>query len=384
MTLLEHTFHKHLNLIFEIKDTKSNIELFSKKYGINDASKIQNTFRRFNQVLPKLKNKDIFAYESLNDLETTINPETNSEKKKDIKSKGSEKVYENDKCVVYHIKNAEASCLLGKGTKWCISGDDADTHFNGYSKKVNIYFVFDKSTKEKYAIVVYTEGSVEVFNSADEKIDYSELKDFDIPNSIYKPKEFNIKEHINGRITENPDGSIDVNGSVNLIQAGLTKIPVKFRKVSGYFYCSTNNLTSLENCPEEVGGSFKCNHNKLKNLNGSPKKVGDFMCVNNELTSLEGAPREVEYDFNCANNKLITLKGAPEKVGTHFNCDNNYLTTLEGSPKEVGHNFYCGRNKLTNLEGAPDKIGGYLYCEKNPIIDYTYKGPLSKKIIKYA
>jgi hypothetical protein len=54
----------------------------------------------------------------------------------------------------------------------------------------------------------------------------------------------------------NPDGSIDVDGDVNLFNRNLTKLPLKFNKVSGYFSCNNNKLTSLDGCPKEVGGEF--------------------------------------------------------------------------------------------------------------------------------
>ena len=83
--------------------------------------------------------------------------------------------------------------------------------------------------------------------------------------------------------TINSDGSIDVDGDVNLTNKKLTKLPVKFNKVSGNFYCSSNKLT-LEGGPKEVGG--------------------DFYCSNTQLTTLEGSPKEVGGDFNCFNNQL--------------------------------------------------------------------------------
>ena len=71
--------------------------------------------------------------------------------------------------------------------------------------------------------------------------------------------------------------------------------------------------------------------------------------------------------FNCENNKLTSLEGAPEKVGISFNCSFNLLTSLKGSPKVVGNNFYCYCNKLTSLEGAPEKVGGDFYCYANEV-----------------
>jgi hypothetical protein len=114
-------------------------------------------------------------------------------------------------------------------------------------------------------------------------------------------KEYGI---INYKI--NPDGSIDVDGNVDLTSNSLEKIPLKFNKISGWFYCYENNLTSLEGCPKEVGSSFGCSDNKLINLIGSPTYVGnDFYCSINELTSLEGCPNYIGGEFMCYNNPFL-------------------------------------------------------------------------------
>jgi len=42
------------------------------------------------------------------------------------------------------------------------------------------------------------------------------------------------------------NGLVDVDGSVNLHKQKLTKLPLKFGKVTGGFFCSNNKLTSLE------------------------------------------------------------------------------------------------------------------------------------------
>ena len=128
------------------------------------------------------------------------------------------------------------------------------------------------------------------------------------------------------------------NGNVDLSELGLTKIPINFTEVGGYFYCAYNELTSLEGCPKEVGG--------------------DFYCYENKLTTLKGAPRKVGRDFHCWNNQLSSLEGSPEKVGNNFDCSWNKLTTLKGAPKEVGRNFYCHDNPLESIKGKPEYIGG--------------------------
>ena len=74
-------------------------------------------------------------------------------------------------------------------------------------------------------------------------------------------KKYGIKNY-----TINGDGSIDVDGNVNLSSKRLTKLPLKFRNVSGGFYYHTNQLTSLEGSPQSVGGNFDCYNNQLKDV----------------------------------------------------------------------------------------------------------------------
>jgi hypothetical protein len=158
-------------------------------------------------------------------------------------------------------------------------------------------------------------------------------------------KKYNIKNY-----TINPDGSVDVDGSVILSSYRFVKLPLKFGRVSGYFDCSDNQLTTLKGSPESVGGSFYCGYNQLTTLEGAPKMVGrDFYCDNNKLTTLKGSPERVGGSFLCRYNQLTTLEGSPREVGRDFNCMNNQLTTLEGGPREVGRSFYCYRNPVYNI-----------------------------------
>ena len=100
-------------------------------------------------------------------------------------------------------------------------------------------------------------------------------------NSIHDIcKEYDIENY-----TINDDGSIDVDGDVDLWGLDLTELPLTFNKVSGYFNCYNNRLTSLKGCPRWVGGSFGC--------------------VDNQLTSLEFSPDYVGGNFYCSNNKLV-------------------------------------------------------------------------------
>ena len=163
-------------------------------------------------------------------------------------------------------------------------------------------------------------------------------------HSYYKTdlKKYEIK---NFKININSSGqhTVDVDGDVFLDNKKLTKIPLKFGKITGSFYCNKNKLTSLEGCPSEVGG-----------------------------------------DFDCSSNELSSLKGCPSEVGQMFNCCKNKLTSLEGCPSEVGGDFYCRDNNLTDL-GISSIIGGTLFCDGNEIDpeNYTFYGELGDEDISF-
>ena len=117
--------------------------------------------------------------------------------------------------------------------------------------------------------------------------------------------------------TINDDGSIDVNGDVDLWSRRLTELPLTFNKVSGYFNCRGNKLTRLKGSPIWVGSWFDCYNNRLTSLDHSPDYVGSW--------------------FDCSYNKLI----------------DNYCDT------EIGGSFYTtlkqdgllfDNNKATNYK----------------------------------
>jgi hypothetical protein len=149
------------------------------------------------------------------------------------------------------------------------------------------------------------------------------------------------KKYVIENYTINIDGSIDVDDSVGFSSKGLDEIPLKFNRVSGYFTCSINYLTSLLGCPQWVGG-----------------------------------------DFYCYGNKLESLEFCPEFVGSDFNCIYNKLTSLDFCPKYIGGDIICEYNKIWSFKGIPDNFRGDLYCSGNPI-DEIWKLFKSSKDIEF-
>lgn len=169
------------------------------------------------------------------------------------------------------------------------------------------------------------------------------IKLFEEFNSYSEVKEWLNINNISDYII-NDDLSVDVNGDVDLSNRRLYKIPIKFGRINGNFYCSYNKLKSLDGCPTIV----EC----------------DFDCSNNELTSLDGCPIHIGGMFNCRYNKLISLVNGPKYVGVHYLVDNNEITSLYNFKCNIGKNFYCRNNKL------PPEIYLIFYKNNNLIIKY--------------
>jgi hypothetical protein len=127
------------------------------------------------------------------------------------------------------------------------------------------------------------------------------------------------------------DGSIDVNGFVNLYKKlDNPKLPLNFSEVNGVFNCGGNKLTTLEGCPEKISNNFYCYANNLTSLEHSPKMIkGNFYCWENYyLTTLEGLENTyIDGELSVKNCNLYTLKGFPKKVGS-FNCEDTPIEPI--------------------------------------------------------
>lgn len=174
-------------------------------------------------------------------------------------------------------------------------------------------------------------------------------------NLTPKQKEF-LDRYTKGTWSLNPKtGLVDVEGDFDCHGRNLKSLSgVRFGHISGGFWCSNNQLTSLDGAPQSVGLSFSCTNNQLTSLEGAPQSLGvSFYCNGNQLTSLEGSPQSLSGDFYCYSNQLTSLEGAPESVDEDFICTHNKLASLEGAPKFVGREFQCDVFQLAPDEWNP-------------------------------
>lgn len=161
--------------------------------------------------------------------------------------------------------------------------------------------------------------------------------------------------------TINSDGSIDVNGHVDIYRGELTKLPIVFNNVSQSFTCSHNELTTLEGAPKKVGKDFHCNHNKLTSMKHSPLWVGGGVwCNENRLSSLSYSPKHVGGIFHCGENRITSLVGLPNRIGKTLLCYDNLITSLLGAPEYIGGDLCAYINQLHNTYtgGIDIEVGG--------------------------
>src|ERR1035437_625630 len=87
--------------------------------------------------------------------------------------------------------------------------------------------------------------------------------------------------------TINDDFIIDVCGNVYLGDKDIKELPefIQYRYVNGTFDCDNTLFTSLRGCPEKILDSFYCSYNNLSSLEYCPNFVGaEFGCHNNLVT----------------------------------------------------------------------------------------------------
>jgi hypothetical protein len=175
-------------------------------------------------------------------------------------------------------------------------------------------------------------------------------------NNIISQKEKNTIDALCNKYeiknyTINGDGSIDVDGDVNLESFNLKSIPVKFNTVGGYFMCGHNQLTSLVGCPNTVGGYFMCNNNQLTSLLGCPNEVDDYVnCNFNPFTTLEFCPTVVGGRFFCGTTQL------PNEYINLFNYSAKVLTLVEQPIFLKYQSYYDVWTPEFNLEGMNELV----------------------------
>ena len=128
------------------------VKQLTQNFSIND---LIPTIKFYDKNSSKFQSKDINTYKTLKDLENElkeIGSKSKTELRKEVKSEGSEKLFEDDQFLLLYIKNKDASVTYGAGTKWCITMRDAK-YFEQYSNdNVVFYFLINKNLDQKNSL----------------------------------------------------------------------------------------------------------------------------------------------------------------------------------------------------------------------------------------
>lgn len=124
-----------------------------------------------------IKNKTVEELEAA--VAEVENTKSKSQIKKDIADQGAELVCDSEHWTVHHITTFEASQKYGRDSQWCITGVNnyGDKYWKDYrDRNIEFYFLNAKQDynargeDSKFAIALYPNGNVEIFNQRDIQI----------------------------------------------------------------------------------------------------------------------------------------------------------------------------------------------------------------------
>lgn len=147
---------------------------------LEDIPRLRTDLKEFVRVRPKLQNKDISSYRTLDQLYSVLEPfkevrvSTNASEVKKIKDEGVEKlIYEPD-FKAFIVKTKEAACFYGAGTKWCTAAE-TDNAFDTYNKQGPLIVIIAKQNGKDVKFQLHYESG-QFMNERDLPISAAEIK----------------------------------------------------------------------------------------------------------------------------------------------------------------------------------------------------------------
>ena len=131
---------------------------------LEDLYKAQEYITAFDKAvrIKRLPDNDLNHYKSLPDMYLAIRsflkqPESKSERIRNIKQNEAGILYEDTAFIVIYPKTRAASCLYGKGTQWCTAAKKYN-NFSYYNSQGKLYIIIDKINGRKYQFHAETDS----------------------------------------------------------------------------------------------------------------------------------------------------------------------------------------------------------------------------------
>ena len=139
-------------LPFMIKCTADWVEWINNELKNETFKEMFEVIKDFEYLSQRnlLENKDIYSYESNQDIIEAVKFAKEKVTRSEVKKKETEVIYEDDRWLVVFPLTTRSSNLYGKGTKWCVSSEDNNygRYYKQYTDNGVLVFVIDKSIKE--------------------------------------------------------------------------------------------------------------------------------------------------------------------------------------------------------------------------------------------
>ena len=128
-----------------------------------DFYKAKEYLRLFDKFINRIptESRDINKFKNLNDLYDVVREfeeggdtmaTSNKDEIRQIKQNEIDKVYEDDEWLIMIPKTERASCLIGKGTKWCTAAEESNNAFDSHNSQGPLYVMVDKYNDTKYQL----------------------------------------------------------------------------------------------------------------------------------------------------------------------------------------------------------------------------------------
>ena len=209
-----------------------------KKLKLDDAEKITNLLKQFNDKSKTLARKKISKYSGIEDLSKALGGKDDKAiERPDYLDYGSKVVYRDKDWLVEIPQSYKQSCqAYGDKTSWCTaSKDNGPGYYNSYKNRGEVYVVRKpKLAKPEFQIFVSDDGEEEeAKNRRNTEYDYSEIfKKYPKLMNFFKKLSPELFDHTNQinikgnkiKFTVNGQG-IRVFKNVDLSDLQLTKLP---------------------------------------------------------------------------------------------------------------------------------------------------------------
>ena len=166
-------------------------------FKIEDAEQIKTALERYHNMKPQLQpnERDIGRFKSFYRFEDFVDSKLDPDQKQEIESevlkrKDVEVLYNGPMGTVTIPRTEEASCELGKGTRWCTAGNMSNM-YDYYAERGDLIIYNEKPGNAKYQfhIDINRIGAgrgIEATDARDRQLGYRELKYFQEEHPVMK------------------------------------------------------------------------------------------------------------------------------------------------------------------------------------------------------